>query len=253
MAIISSNWRAQLAQCEAEAEQRAYENIIGELVKAGIAKPGQQELAPAKLEAALRAVVLPELVRQDGLKSTGGAGKYNDVAQRMLYHVNRDTAMRVIDLRCRPLSMADISVIIDNEDKRTAGIFGGKARVGVEQKTGAGALAQTEDELVSWRLLARACDEGKLICWFPFSIPNWQEGKLDELDDVPYFFGTYEMLFATLYQYREDIRTWLKVCGSAVNFQNVLSSGKKVAFLEEACETGWDWPLFRDWGRIRSK
>lgn len=253
MAIISTEWRKQIAQMEEEAEERAYNSIIGELEKVGLAKRGQQELAPAKLEDALRAVVLPELVRQDGLKSTGSAGKYNDIAQRMLYHINRDTPMRIIDLRCRPLSLADISVVVDSSDKRTTEALDGKNRIGVEQKTGAGALAQTEDELVSWKMLARACDEGKTICWFPFSIPDWQEGKLETLDDVPHFFGTYEMLFSVLYQYKEDIKTWLKVCGNAVNFQNVMTSGKKIAFLEEACEGGWDWPLFRDWGRIREK
>lgn len=253
MAIISSQWRAQLAQCEAEAEARAYEGIINVLVKAGLAKQGQQELAPSKLEQALQAVVLPELIRQDGLKSTGSAGKYNDIAQRMVYHIDRDTPMRIVDLRCRPLSMADITVPVDEKDSKTAVLLGGKARIAVEQKTGAGALAQTEDELVSWRLLAKACDEGKFICWFPFSIPNWQSGKLEDLDSIPYFFGTYEMLFAALYEYREDIRTWLKVCGTAVNFQNITSSGKKMAFLEGVCENGWNWPMFRDWGRIREK
>lgn len=253
MAIISTEWRKQIKAMEEEAEARAYGKIIGALVDEGLANYGQILIGPQKLQKALRKVVLPELIRQDGLKSTGGAGKYNDIAQRMLYHINRDTCMEIIDLRCRPLSMADITVVIDTTDKRTAEAMDGKARVGVEQKTGAGALAQTEDELISWKMLERACDEGRLICWFPFSIPNWQEGNLDTLDDVPYFFGTYDMLFSTLYQYREDIRTWLKVCGNAVNFQNVTTSGKKIAFLEEACEGGWNWPLFRDWGRIREK
>lgn len=253
MAIISTEWRKQIKAMEEEAEARAYGKIIGALVDEGLANYGQILIGPQKLQKALKKVILPELIRQDGLKSTGSAGKYNDIAQRMLYHINRDTSMEIVDLRCRPLSMSDITVIIDTADKRTAEAMDGKTRVGVEQKTGAGALAQTEDELISWKMLARACDEGKLICWFPFSIPDWQEGNLETLDDVPYFFGTYDMLFSTLYQYKEDIKTWLKVCGNAVNFQNVATSGKKIAFLEEACEGGWDWPLFRDWGRIREK
>ena len=73
------------------------------------------------------------------------------------------------------------------------------------------------------------------------------------MDDAPYFFGTYGQLFDKLTEYNGSVETWLKVCGTAVNFQNVTSSGKKMAFLEELCQSGWDWPMFRDWGRIREK
>lgn len=241
----------QFASWERAAGERAYAGTLDKLVKAGLAQQGQKEIAPSKIREAFRVAYMPELLAQEGKASTGGAGKFADVANRALMNEARERPMLIADLHCRTASKKDIIVAVDSSDTKTAQL--GKSRAAVETKTGAGVLAQGMDEADSWRILAEAVSDNKLIVWYPFGVPGWQDGELDVLDEAPHFFGTYGQLFDMLEGYGKGLQTWLKVCGSAVNFQNILSSGKKVAFLEEACEGSWDWSLFRDWGRIRNK
>ena len=241
-----------MKQWENEARERAIRGITEKLVSAGIIQQGQKEIAPSKIRAAFKAAYMPELLAQETKASTGGAGKFADVANRCLMREARELPMAIDDLRCRNCSMKDINVYIDANDKQTAGKLN-RSRVAVEIKTGAGCLAQAGDVADSWQALADAIDADKLIVWYPSSLDGWQDGEIDAVDDAPYFFGTYGQLFDKLTEYNGTIDTWLKVCGTAVNFQNVLSSGKKTAFLEEVCQSGWDWPMFRDWGRIREK
>ena len=241
-----------MKQWENDARERAVKCITEKLVNAGIIKQGQKEVAPAKIRAAFKAAYMPELLAQENKASTGGAGKFTDVANRCLMREARELPMSIDDLRCRNCSLKDVNVYIDANDKQTAGKLN-RSRVAVEIKTGAGCLAQAGDVADSWQALADAIDADKLIVWYPASIDGWQDGEIDAVDDAPYFFGTYGQLFDKLAEYNGSVETWLKVCGTAVNFQNVTSSGKKMAFLEELCQQGWDWPLFRDWGRIREK
>lgn len=242
----------QFANWEREAGERAYAGTLDKLIQAGLAQQGQKEIAPAKIRAAFKAAYLPELLAQESKASTGGAGKFADVANRALMNEARERPMSIADLHCRTSSQKDIFVSLDTSDTKTAQL--GKSRAAVEVKTGAGVLAQGVDEADSWRILAEAVRDDKLIVWYPLGVPDWQDGELDAVDDMPYFFGTYSQLFGMLEGYGKGLQTWLKVCGTAVNFQNVTSSGKKVAFLEEATETaGYDWPMFRDWGRLRDK
>ena len=251
--LATKTYLAQFKDWEKEARTRASVEIMHTLVEAGVIQLGQQEVGPEKIESAFKAAYLPELLRQEQKSSTGGAGKFADVANRCLMRIAREQAMPIADLRCRPASCPDIYVYPDGEDLTSHNIVNGRSRVAVEMKTGAGQLAIASELAESWFILSRAIETGKMIVWYPFGIQGWQGGELEVVDDMPYFFGTYDQLFDKLAGYNGDIKTWLKVCGNCVNFQNVTSSGKKMAFLEELCQSGWDWPLFRDWGRIREK
>lgn len=251
--LATKNYLAQFKDWEKEARARASIEIMNTLVEAGIIQPGQQEVGPEKIKSAFKATYLPELLRQEQKSSTGGAGKFADVANRCLMRIAREQAMPIADLRCRTASCPDIFVYPDSEDLTSRNIVNSRSRVAVEMKTGAGQLAIASELAESWFILSRAIETGKMIVWYPFGIQGWQDGELEIVDDMPYFFGTYDQLFSLLEGYNGSIGTWLKVCGSCVNFQNVTSSGKKMAFLEELCQSGWDWPMFRDWGRIREK
>lgn len=246
------NYLLTMKQWEADARERAIRGISEKLVNAGIIQQGQKEIAPSKIRAAFKAAYMPELLAQETKSSTGGAGKFADVANRCLMREARELPMAIDDLRCRNCSLKDVNVYIDANDQQTAGKLN-RSRVAVEVKTGAGCLAQAGDVADSWQALADAVEADKLIVWYPFSIDGWQDGDIDIVDDAQCFFGTYGQLFSLLEGYNGGVETWLKVCGTAVNFQNVTSSGKKMAYLEEVCQQGWDWPMFRDWGRIREK
>lgn len=248
----TKNYLATMAEWERQAKENAVKGISEKLIAAGLIKAGQQEVSPAKIRDAFKAAYLPELMAQEQKASTGGAGKFADVANRCLMREARELPIPIADLRCRGCSLKDISVYIDSKDYQTVERLN-RSRVSVEVKTGAGCLAQGVDLPESWQALINAVESDRYIVWYPFSIEGWQGGDIDVIDNAPYFFGTYEQLFDLLEGYNGSIDTWLKTCGSAVNFQNVTTSGKKMAFLEEVCEHGFNWPLFRDWGRIRIK
>lgn len=241
-----------LREWEAQARERATVGISEKLVAAGIIKAGQKEVGPEKIRDAFAAACMPELLRQEEKASTGGAGKFVDVANRALMKEARELPMPIVDLRCRGCSLKDINVYIDSKDYQTVERLK-RSRVSVEIKTGAGCLAQGVDLPESWQALINAVETDRFIVWYPFSVNGWEAGDIDITDNAPYFFGTYSQLFDLLEGYNGSIDTWVKTCGCAVNFQNVTTSGKKMAFLESVCEHGFNWPLFRDWGRIRIK
>lgn len=241
-----------LREWEAQARERATVGISEKLVTAGIIKAGQKEIAPEKIRDAFAAACMPELLRQEEKASTGGGGKFADIANRCLMREARELAMPIYDLRCRGVSQPDITVFADTNDEKTVEFFG-RTRTTAELKTGAGCLAGAGELAASWYALIRAIETNRLIIWYPYGINGWQEGNIDTIDETPYFFGTYRGLFNLLSQYNGGIGTWLKACGENVNFQNVRTSGKKMAYLETVCEQGFDWPMFRDWGRIRTK
>ena len=241
-----------LREWEAQARERATVGISEKLMAAGIIKAGQKEVGPEKIRDAFAAACMPELLRQEEKASTGGGGKFADIANRCLMREARELAMPIYDLRCRGVSQPDITIFIDGNDEKTVEFFG-RTRSTAELKTGAGCLAGAGELAASWYALIRAIETNKLIIWYPYGINGWQDGNIDCIDDMPYFFGTYRNLFNLLSQYNGGIGTWLKACGENVNFQNVRTSGKKMAYLETVCEQGFDWPMFRDWGRIRTK
>ena len=194
------NYLATMKQWEADARERAVKGITEKLVKAGIIQQGQKEIAPAKIRAAFKAAYMPELLQQETKGSTGGAGKFADVATRCLMREARGLAMPIYDLRCRPASIADLFVYTDRMDAKTASLFP-SMRVMEEIKTGAGCLAQAGEIAESWGALIAAIENGKTIVWYPFSIPGWQNGDIEAVDDAPYFFGTYGQLFDLLEGY----------------------------------------------------
>lgn len=241
-----------LREWEAQARERATVGISEKLMAAGIIKAGQKEVGPEKIRDAFAAACMPELLRQEEKASTGGGGKFADIANRCLMREARELAMPIYDLRCRGVSQPDITVFVDSNDEKTVEFFG-RTRSTAELKTGAGCLAGAGELAASWYALIRAIETNKLIIWYPYGIQGWQNGNIDCIDEMPYFFGTYRKLFNLLSEYNGGIGTWLKACGENVNFQNVTTSGKKMAYLETVCENGFDWPMFRDWGRIRTK
>lgn len=241
-----------LREWEAQARERATVGISEKLIAAGLIKAGQKEIAPEKIRDAFAAACMPELLRQEEKASTGGGGKFADIGNRCLMREARGLAMPIYDLRCRGVSQPDITIFIDGNDEKTVEFFG-RTRSTAELKTGAGCLAGAGELAASWYALIRAIETNKLIIWYPYGINGWQEGNIDTIDETPYFFGTYRKLFNLLSEYNGGIETWLKACGENVNFQNIRTSGKKMAYLETVCEQGFDWPLFRDWGRIRNK
>ena len=248
----TKKYLATMAEWEKQAKENAVKGISEKLIAAGLIKAGQKEIAPEKIRDAFAVAYLPELMAQDAKNSTGGAGKFADVANRALMREARELPMPIADLRCRGCSLKDITVYIDSKDYQTVDRLN-RSRVSVEIKTGAGCLAQGADLPESWQALINAVETGRFIVWYPFSIDDWRAGDIDIIDNAPYFFGTYSQLFDLLEGYNGDISTWLKTCGCAVNFQNLSTSGKKMAFIEGVCEHGFNWPLFRDWGRIRTK
>ena len=241
-----------LREWEAQARERATVGISEKLAAAGIIKAGQKEVGPEKIRDAFAAACMPELLRQEEKASTGGGGKFADIGNRCLMREARGLAMPIYDLRCRGVSQPDITIFLDGNDEKTVEFFG-RTRSTAELKTGAGCLAGAGELAASWYALIRAIETNKLIIWYPYGINGWQEGNIDTIDETPYFFGTYRKLFNLLSEYNGGIGTWLKECGENVNFQNIRTSGKKMAYLETVCEQGFDWPLFRDWGRIREK
>ena len=241
-----------LREWEAQARERATVGISEKLVAAGIIKAGQKEVGPEKIRDAFAAACMPELLRQEEKASTGGGGKFADIGNRCLMREARALSMPIYDLRCRGVSQPDITIFVDGNDEKTVEFFG-RTRSTAELKTGAGCLAGAGELAASWYALIRAIETNKLIIWYPYGINGWQEGNIDTIDETPFFFGTYRKLFNLLSEYNGGIGTWLKECGENVNFQNIRTSGKKMAYLETVCQQGFDWPLFRDWGRIRNK
>ena len=241
-----------LREWEAQARERATVGISEKLVAAGLIKAGQKEVCPEKIRDAFAAACMPELLRQEEKASTGGGGKFADIGNRCLMREARGLSMPIYDLRCRGVSQPDITVFLDGNDEKTVEFFG-RTRSTAELKTGAGCLAGAGELAASWYALIRAIETNKLIIWYPYGIQGWQAGNIDTIDETPYFFGTYRKLFNLLSEYNGGIGTWLKECGENVNFQNIRTSGKKMVYLETVCEQGFDWPLFRDWGRIRTK
>lgn len=248
----TKSYMETLREWEAQARERATVGISEKLMAAGIIKAGQKEIAPEKIRDAFAAACMPELLRQEEKASTGGAGKFADIGNRCLMREARELSMPIYDLRCRGVSQPDITVFVDSNDEKTVEFFG-RTRSTAELKTGAGCLAGAGELAASWYALIRAIETNKLIIWYPYGINGWQDGNIDIIDDMPYFFGTYRALFNLLSEYNGGIGTWLKTCGENVNFQNVMTSGKKIAYLQTVCENGFDWPMFRDWGRIRRK
>ena len=250
--LSTKSYLATMKEWEKESREKAAASIAERLIAAGIIKPGQKEIPPHKIRDAFEKAYMPELLQQEGKGSTGGAGKFADPANRCLMREARGLYMPIVDLRCRPCTKADVNIYTDIDDSRTVEEILCH-RVTVEIKTGAGCLSMAGELSESWRVLIDALEGEKWLIWYPFSIHGWQDGNIETVDNAPYFFGRYKELFHLLEKYNGDIGTWLKVCGNAINFQNVTSSGKKMAFLEGVCECGYDWPLFRDWGRLRKK
>lgn len=183
-------------------------------------------------------------------KSTGYKGKYADVFNRVQKAINRELQMDIVDFACRDATLPDITVYADEKTAEKLG----KASVQVEIKTNGGVLATGKELAECYEVLARACENGKWFVWY-FDIDNFDpfaENAEEEFDYLPHLFMPIDELLEKLTEYKGDIDTWLREpTNTTVNFQNL--SPKKRKFLYSLTADSYDWPTFRDYGKLKKQ
>lgn len=249
---LSMSYTSQYFKDRANKERANKERKIAEgLFSAGIIESPMQKSISSE-SAIYRAVAeyQRQLQVEKDKDSTGTVGKFCDVADRVLMNLHRDHAIPVSWFACRGAGQADITVYID--DEKTADAIG-KTRVNVEGKTGAGVLAAGADIAECYDLLSDACDAGKWFLW-RYDVTNFDPlatDALDEIDYLPHIFLPTDELFAKLESYNGTIDTWLREPNATtVNFQSLKTSAKKRKFLQELAMDSYDWPTFRDYGKL---
>lgn len=227
----------------AEHEAKKAEKIARKLVNEGILEsPAQRSITS---EAKIRRIVRQyqkELEAEKLKKSTGYKGKFADVANRVLMAMNNGRAVPLHWFACRTAGKVDIYVT--GEDGK---------RYAVEVKTGAGELARAETLEQAYEGLADACDAEKLIVWYPFidEFDALAEDALDEFDSMFHIFLPIGELMERLKEYNGDIDTWLREPNkNTVNFQNLRSETKRKFLRKLAFQHSYDWPTFRDYGKV---
>lgn len=191
-----------------------------------------------------------ELAKQTEKGSTGSLGKFMEVLERCLMHSARNTNLDVWDLSCRGASEQDMYVYFKD----------GKKRLPVEVKTNSGCLASAPDAEQAWAYVLNAVQAGKWIAWafqldkdiFMDCTDPWNVEK-----NVSWIFLPMDKLIQLLDEYPLGWKTWFKTNesenrGAAVNWQEVGTSQKKIAFLWDLYEQeSYDFQHFRDCGELR--
>ena len=227
----------------AEHEAKKAELIAQKLVDAGILEnPAQRSImAEHKIRQIVREY--QNELKAEMLKgSTGWKGKFADVANRVLMAMNNGRAVPLQWFACRTAGKVDIYVT-GADGKRYA----------VEIKTGAGELARAETIEQAYDGLADACDAEKLIVWYPFidEFDALADDALDEFDSMFHIFLPVGELMEHLKEYNGNIDTWLREPNeNTVNFQNLKSEKKRKFLRQLANEHSYDWPTFRDFGKV---
>lgn len=225
-----------------------YENGI-------IDSTSQRYISGEKLRMAWENYVWGELARQaegkDGKRgSTGTNGKGCDSYDRLKMAFMREYQIHIVDIACRPAGQPDITVQCDAQATEKLG----KTRIQVEGKTGAGCIAVGDSIDECWEVIADACEKQKWIAWrFTVKELNLMDvDAWDTLDETPCIFLPINELCCYLEQYKGSLETWFKTNGdTSINFQTVESSEKKKNWLYKIYnECSYDWPTFRDWGRL---
>lgn len=234
----SNHFREKAQQREDEKSAK----IAQDLVNAGILEnPAQRTVMAEYKIREIMARYQQELMAEAGKGSTGYKGKFADVANRVLMAMNNGRAVPLHWFSCRMAGKVDIYVT-GADGKRYA----------VEIKTGAGELGRGDTLEEAHRAIADACDANKLIVWYPFidEFDALVADALDEFDSTFHLFMPVGQLFDLLEEYNGNIDTWLREPNeNTVNFQN-LKSEKKRKFLRKLAAESYDWPTFRDFGKV---
>ena len=253
MALMKFNMAQELRErAKAERENRAAKIAVDMFEHGIISHTSQRSInGEYALRRAWENYVRGELKRQQEKGSTATFGKGADSFNRCKKAANREMSLDIVDVACRSAGQFDIMISCDEQAAETLG----KSRTACEIKTGGGGIANgaTMDEC--WQVLAEACETDKWLVWYfdyrEFDIMG--KDAWDKFDELPCIFLPMDMLVGYLAEYRnKGIDTWLKVNGeTAINFQNVITSDKKLAWLYKIYnEYSYDWPTFRDRGRL---
>jgi hypothetical protein len=259
MALTTFDMAQELrAKAKDERENRAAKIALALYENGIIDHTSQRSISGEKLRLAWEDYAWGELARQaqgkDGKRgSTGTGGKGCDSYDRLHMAYMREYSVDIVDIACRPAGLPDITVQCD--EKAAAKL--GKSRIQVEGKTNAGCLVTGETLDECWSIIADACERGKWIAWrFAFKPETvLQADAWDTIDDSPCIFLPINDLCCYLKQYKGEkgnLETWFKVNGeTAINFQTTEGSEKKKSWLYKIYnECSYDWPTFRDWGKL---
>lgn len=245
------------AKAREERENRAAKIALDLYENGIISNTSQRSISGEKLRMAWENYVWGELARQaegkDGKRgSTGTIGKACDSGDRLKMADARGYSVDIVDIACRPAGLPDITVQCDEQAAETLE----KSRIIVEGKTGGGCLVNGSSVDECWGIIADACDAGKWIAW-RFDVKGLDVMAADgweQLDETPCIFLPMDELCHYLDEYKggDNLETWFKVNGeTAINFQTVESSAKKKSWLYKIYnEYSYDWPVFRDWGKL---
>lgn len=227
----------------AKHEESKAEKIARDLVDAGILDDPAQRSVSAEYKIRQILHEYQKALNEEKQKgSTGYKGKFADVVNRVLMALNNGRAVPLHWFACRTAGKVDIYVTA-SDGKRYA----------IEIKTGAGELARAETIELAYNGLADACDAKKLIVWYPFidEFDVLAEDALDEFDSMFHIFLPIDELMAQLEKYNGNIDTWLREPNeNTVNFQNLKSEKKRKFLRQLASEYSYDWPTFRDFGKL---
>lgn len=212
-----------------------------------IPSKNQRTLSGEDLMNAFRVYVKKCLYTEAQKRSTGYKGKYADVYNRVQKAYSHNSSMDIVDFACRDATLPDITTYADEEGANMLK----KRSIQVEIKTHAGVLATGKELAECYEVLARACDAGKWIVWY-FDMESFNpfaENAEEDFDYLPHLFMPVGELLEKLTSYNGEVDTWLREpTDTTVNFQNL--SPKKRKFLHSLTAESYDWPAFRDYGRL---
>lgn len=220
------------------------------LAENGLIEKGMKTVNPGNLIPAARLYLNEVLSAQAEKDSTGTAGKFLDLLERVLMWQARKQRMNVSDIRCRPAGKADITITCSEQGRQVSGL----SRIPVEIKTGGGSIGVGATLSEAWDAIARAVEAGKWIAWaFDTTVIDFSVNDLRKAESrIAWLFFPLGELLEKLAGYNGDIGTWLKENKSrgTVNWQ-VVNSTKKIDFLWELYEQSYDFQHFRDTGELR--
>lgn len=215
-----------------------------------ISSIAQRTISGGSIRTAYEWYLSTTLTEQDAKGSTGSKGKALDMGNRALYNFHRERPMHIADCACRPAGTPDIVITLADETAEKLE----KSRVNVEVKSGGGCVASgaTRDECL--QVMAYACEAEKWLVWY-FDVDSFHINAADAwhaIDRLPAIFLPVDHLLHYLEEYNGKLDTWFKFNGETLyNFQNPTSSAKKLDFLYDLYEKySFDWPTFRDEGRL---
>lgn len=238
-----------------EKENRAAKIAVDLYNNGIISNTAQRSISGETIRKAWENYCKGELARQaegkDGKRgSTGTFGKAADSFNRCKKAYNRELSLDIVDIACRPAGLVDITIQCDEKARETLE----KSRVTCELKSGGGCVASGASIDECWQVIADACDAGKWIVWY-FDYRGFDvmaADAWDKFDELPCIFLPMDTLAYHLEEFKGNVETWFKVNGeTTINFQTVLTSEKKTSWLYHIYdEYSFDWPTFRDWGKL---